>query len=790
MSDLNPAQNDAVNTLAGPLLVLAGAGTGKTRVVTFRVANLIKHGTRPDRILAVTFTNKASLEMQERISHQLKLPKRVRRGQPAPARPQIGTFHSHCVQILKRHASVLGYPEKFTIYDRSDAESVARTVLREIRVHEDMLAPPDFLNIVSRWKNAGVRPERAESEAVNDKEHVAASAFKRYQRALKLQAAFDFDDLLVCAEQLLTEHESVRLAEAGRYDHVLVDEYQDTNGTQYKIIKTLAQDHRNLCVVGDDDQSIYGWRGAEVRHILNFKNDWPEAKVVRLEENYRSTDAILTMANRLIAFNQHRHGKILRPARRNGVPPRVIQFPGENEEAKGVVEEISQRLRRDRGVAPGDFAILFRTNEQPRPFELELRRLNVPYKITGTQSFFDRKEVRDILAYLRWIDQPNDELALLRVINVPPRGMGASSVDKLLKQAVSTSKSIWQIMHDAAFIATLSPGAQRGVASLIALNRKFEKLFGASGAETAPPDHDSSIQTNAMASNSLPLLDAEDLQDASDSPTGDTGLGEMTDITSAASSEDAMPANSPSESDDFAEVVADIADDTVLEQSPTEVLDEEESNAMLEAQASSDDEALDDESGCMTDAVHHLIEHLKYRQEIERLYTDADEAVMRIGSLEAVLNAVAQYEQDATEPNLGDFLASVTLSGREYGSSKDKNAGVNAVSLMTYHSAKGLEFPIVYMVGMEEGVLPHRRSITEEGDSVDEERRLCYVGVTRAQDELTLTLPLSRFKWGKPRPTYPSRFLYELTDQADNPNRAKAIKAAADEARKANRAAR
>lgn len=790
MSDLNPAQNDAVNTLAGPLLVLAGAGTGKTRVVTFRVANLIKHGTRPDRILAVTFTNKASLEMQERISHQLKLPKRVRRGQPAPARPQIGTFHSHCVQILKRHASVLGYPEKFTIYDRSDAESVARTVLREIRVHEDMLAPPDFLNIVSRWKNAGVRPERAESEAVNDKEHVAASAFKRYQRALKLQAAFDFDDLLVCAEQLLTEHESVRLAEAGRYDHVLVDEYQDTNGTQYKIIKTLAQDHRNLCVVGDDDQSIYGWRGAEVRHILNFKNDWPEAKVVRLEENYRSTDAILTMANRLIAFNQHRHGKILRPARRNGVPPRVIQFPGENEEAKGVVEEISQRLKRDRGVTPGDFAILFRTNEQPRPFELELRRLNVPYKITGTQSFFDRKEVRDILAYLRWIDQPNDELALLRVINVPPRGMGASSVDKLLKQAVSTSKSIWQIMHDAAFIATLSPGAQRGVASLIALNRKFEKLFGASGAETAPPDHDSSIQTNAMASNSLPLLDAEDLQDASDSPTGDTGLDEMTDITSAASSEDAMPANSPSESDDFAEVVADIADDTVLEQSPTEVLDEEESNAMLEAQASSDDEALDDESGCMTDAVHHLIEHLKYRQEIERLYTDADEAVMRIGSLEAVLNAVAQYEQDATEPNLGDFLASVTLSGREYGSSKDKNAGVNAVSLMTYHSAKGLEFPIVYMVGMEEGVLPHRRSITEEGDSVDEERRLCYVGVTRAQDELTLTLPLSRFKWGKPRPTYPSRFLYELTDQADNPNRAKAIKAAADEARKANRAAR
>ncbi len=763
MADLNPAQHDAVNTLAGPLLVLAGAGTGKTRVVTFRVANLIKHGTRPDRILAVTFTNKASLEMQERISHQLKLPKRVRRGQPAPLRPQIGTFHSHCVQILKRHASVLGYPEKFTIYDRSDAESVARTVLREIRVHEDMLAPPDFLNIVSRWKNAGVRPERAESEAVNDKEHVAASAFRRYQRALKLQAAFDFDDLLVCAEQLLTENEDVRSVEAGRYDHVLVDEYQDTNGTQYKIIKTLAQDHRNLCVVGDDDQSIYGWRGAEVRHILNFKNDWPEAKVVRLEENYRSTDAILTMANRLIAFNQNRHGKTLRPARRNGTPPRVLQFPGENEEAKGVVEEISQRLQRDRGVAPGDFAILFRTNEQPRPFELELRRLNVPYKITGTQSFFDRKEVRDILAYLRWIDQPNDELALLRVINVPPRGMGASSVDKLLKQAVSTSKSIWQIMHDSAFIATLSPAAQRGVACLIALNRKFEKLFGSGGDDAREPTEGLAAQSDFGDRKILPLL-------ASDGSDGSDDLDDVADL-------DAADLDQAAEGEDGIDVVDAMSENAISENDISEKLIDEEND-------------LEEESGCMTDAVHHLIEHLKYRQEIERLYTDADEAVMRIGSLEAVLNAVAQYEQDATEPNLGDFLASVTLSGREYGSSKDKNAAMNAVSLMTYHSAKGLEFPIVYMVGMEEGVLPHRRSITEEGDSVDEERRLCYVGVTRAQDELALTLPLSRFKWGKPRPTYPSRFLYELTDQADNPNRAKAIKAAADEARKASRTAR
>ena len=684
MGQLNPAQSEAVGTLGGPLLVLAGAGTGKTRVITFRVANLIKHGTAADRILAVTFTNKAAMEMQERISGQLKLPKRVRRGQPAPARPQIGTFHSHCVQILKRWTGELGYPERFTIYDRSDAESVARTVLREIRVAESTLSPSDFLNIVSRWKNAGVRPENADSAATSDQEHIAASGFRRYQRALKLQAAFDFDDLLVFAEQLLVENPKVRLAEAGRYDHVLVDEYQDTNGCQYRIIKALAQGHRNLCVVGDDDQSIYGWRGAEVRHILNFRQDWPEAKVVRLEDNYRSTDAILTMSNRLIAFNRERHDKVLRPARPNGKPPRVLQFPDENEEAKGVVEEIAERLRADKTVSPGDFAILFRTNEQPRPFEMELRKRKVPYMITGSQSFFDRKEVRDLLAYLRWIDSPDDELALLRVINVPPRGMGAGSVDKLLKQAVATSSSVWKVMHDEVFGATLPTAAQGGIASLKELQSRYKAQF------------DGQLSAH---------------QDPSQVPS-------------------------------------------------------------------------------MAEVLIKLIDDLKYREEIQRLYAEPEEAAMRIGSLESVLNSIAQYEESAAEPTLGDFLASIVLSGREYGSGKDKQQGLNAVSLMTYHSAKGLEFPIVYMIGMEEGVVPHRRSMSGEIDSVDEERRLCYVGVTRAQDELALSLPQSRFKWGKPRPTYPSRFLYELTGQGDHPNRIKSIQAAAQEAKKSGRTKR
>jgi DNA helicase II / ATP-dependent DNA helicase PcrA len=712
MAELNPPQQEAVDTLSGPLLVLAGAGTGKTRVVTFRVANLIRNGIRPDRILAVTFTNKASMEMQERIGHRLKLPKKIRRGQPAPPKPAVGTFHSHCVQILKRHARELGYPEKFTIYDRGDAESVARTVLREIRVHDDMLKPGDFLSIVSRWKNQGIRPEQADSAATSDKEHLAASAFKRYQRSLKNHAAFDFDDLLVCTEQLLTENDRVRREEAARYDHVLVDEYQDTNGTQYRIIRALAIDHRNLCVVGDDDQSIYGWRGAEVRHILNFKNDWSEAKVVRLEDNYRSTDAILQMANRLIIFNAHRHDKVLRAARPNGAQPRILQFPDEAEEAKGVVEEIDARLKKDLTTQPKDFAILFRTNEQPRPFEMELRRCKVPYVITGSQSFFDRKEVRDILAYFKWIDTPTDELSLLRVINVPPRGMGASSVDKLLKQAVATGTSVWKIMHDDAFVKSLPSAAQQGISSLKFLYEEFSMKF--KGA-TSPSDqpNDQSVST-------------EFERDISDQP--------------------------PNPSEDY-----------------------------------SDDAELLEGSGHMTQAAREFIDSIHYRREINRLYPNAEEATARIGSLEEVINAIAEYESEFNKSDLGDFLSKVTLEGREFGSPKEKELQRNAVSLMTYHSAKGLEFPFVYMVGMEEGVLPHKRSLVDSADGVDEERRLCYVGVTRAQDELSMTLPMSRFKWGKARPTYPSRFLYEVTGQADNPNCAKAIQAATKEAVRAMR---
>lgn len=659
MSDqLNSEQAAAVQTLSGPLLVLAGAGTGKTRVVTFRIANLIRHRIAPNRILAVTFTNKAAQEMKERVTQKLGKPRKVPRGTPAPPTPAIGTFHSNCLQILRRHARVMGYPEKFAIYDRGDQESVARDVLRQLRVHEGMLRPGDLLSHISRWKNSGVRPEKAGDEARTDAEHVAASGYRRYQQAIKLAGAVDFDDLLLVTEELFSQHEAIRRAEAGRFDHVLVDEYQDTNQSQYRIIKYLAGEHRNLCVVGDDDQSIYGWRGAEVHHILNFRNDWPEAKVVRLESNYRSTSAILETANRLIVFNQHRHEKQLRASRMGGQPPRVLQFKNEVEEARSTTHEIQRLL--DRGVRqPRDVAILFRTNEQPRVFETELRKAKVPYVLMGSQSFFDRKEVRDVLSYLKIIDNPRDEVSLLRIINTPPRGIGAKSVQTLLSQAVSSGEPVWEVLHKISVVALLPEPARKGCLRLQNLVEQYRAAIN--------------------------------------------------------------------------------------------------------------------EGMSLVDAVRGVIADTGYMGDLIRQYPEVEEREPREASVEEVVNAIAEYESEASEPTLDGFIDQVTLSGREFGSPKEKAAQRNAVWLMTYHSAKGLEFPIVYMVGMEEGILPHSRTLRDTPDQVDEERRLCYVGVTRAQDELTLSLPLERMKWGRARPTFPSRFLYEMTGQADNPNRKQAI---------------
>ena len=657
---LNTPQRAAVETLRGPLLVLAGAGTGKTRVVTHRIANLIRHGTPADRILAVTFTRKAAGEMQERAMALLSgaqpggRPARQRRGAKSTARPQISTFHALCVKVLRRHITRLGYPLHFAICDRGDQESLARAALREIRVPDETLRPGDLLAIIGSWKSRSITPSAAASIAESDREHLAAAAFKRYQNALKARGMVDFDDLLLCVERLLTDHPAVRREEAMRFDHVLVDEYQDTNGSQYRIVKALAMGHRNLCVVGDDDQSIYGWRGAEVTHILRFNDDWPDAKIVRLEDNYRSAGAILAFANTLIAFNRRRHDKILRPARGEGPRPRILQLQDETQEAEQVVADIVTMLAQP-GTRAGDFAILCRTNEQPRAFETELRRAKLPYVLVGGMSFFDRKEVRDLLAYLKVLDNPADEPSLLRILNNPPRGIGASTAKQLVASAVERGKPMWDSLNDVA-----SNSAACGLPpAVVAAIAKFVQLIG---------------NLQEMASR----LPAEKLLTATIDRTG-------------------------------------------------------------------------------------------YRRELERLYPDPTEREARTASVEELVNAAANYAASASEPSLRGFLDDVALGNRDDADDKEKDLQRNAVALMTLHSAKGLEFPYVYMVGMEEGILPHKRSLELPDDSaIDEERRLCYVGVTRAQERLTLSLALSRRKWGKPRESVPSRFLFEMTGKADN----------------------
>ncbi|HEX5104802.1 MAG TPA: UvrD-helicase domain-containing protein [Pirellulaceae bacterium] len=665
MSGLNPAQDEAVNTLRGPMLVLAGAGSGKTRVVTFRIANLIKHRTRPERILAVTFTNKAAAEMQERISALLGKLKE---------RPQISTFHAHCVRVLRRHANKLGYPQRFAIYDRGDQESLARGVLREIRVPSEMMRPSDLLYQISRWKTFSLRPADAAKAATSDKEHLAAMGYRRYQKSLQNAGAVDFDDLLLLTEELFTQHAAARKQEAGLFDHLLVDEYQDTNRSQYRIIKALAAEHRNLCVVGDDDQSIYGWRGAEVEHILRFAKDWPEAKVVRLEWNYRSTAAILEIANRLIGFNKHRHDKVLRAARAGGEAPRIQQYNSETEEAEQTVADIRRRIETDR-LQPKDFAILFRTNEQPRAFETELRKAKIPYVILGSQSFFDRKEVKDVLAYLRTIDSPRDEVSLLRIINNPPRGIGDKTVETLLKEAVTRGQPIWEVLRGVGVPpARLPANAQESVAKFASLIDRYHQQLG--------HPHPSPLPKGEGAGG-----------------TATTGRG-----FGAGKS--------------------------------------------------------------LVDLVRRLLAEIGYEAELKRQYSDPNEQQARWQSVEEVVNALGIYEKSAKKPSLGGFIDEVALGQQDMGYEKDKQLAKNAVALLTMHAAKGLEFPHVYLVGLEEGLLPHHRSLGADQD-VDEERRLCYVGVTRAQERLTLSLALTRMKWGKPRDTIPSRFLYEIMGQAE-----------------------
>jgi DNA helicase-2/ATP-dependent DNA helicase PcrA len=638
---LNPSQREAVLTVAGPLLVLAGAGTGKTRVITYRMAELIARGVRPDRILSVTFTNKAAKEMQERAAKLL--------GKSRGAKPFVSTFHSLCVKILRQEIGVLGYPADFTIYDRGDQESAARTALRDIRVPETSLKPADLLGLISQWKMAGVRPSRAGEAAASDREVLAASAYRRYQNQLKACAAVDFDDLLLLVDELFARYPDVLARQQTRFDHVQIDEYQDTNGMQFAIVEALVRPHRNICVVGDDDQSIYGWRGAELRHILGFPKVFPGTKVVRLQDNYRCTAQIIDLANRLVRHNVQRHDKRLVPHKSNEGSVRFAEFPDEQLEAEHIVKEINY-LVKQKSLPAGDFAILFRTNEQPRVFETELRKNRIPYVILGSMSFFDRREIRDILSYLRAIQHPGDDISLLRIVNVPARGIGDTTTQKIIARAVRTKTDFWSAADSAIAAGEVNKSTAASLAGFRALLGRYRAAFQA-------------------------------------------GTGRLSGL------------------------------------------------------------------------VRKLIDEINYESEVEKQYKDARQQMMRMGTLDELVDAIVQYESKAERPTITEFLENTALGGRDDADDKEDRLAENGVKLMTLHSAKGLEFPRVYLVGLEEGILPHKRSL-EDGESpnIEEERRLAYVGVTRARDFLTVTRARQRVKWGKPRASIPSRFLFEMRE--------------------------
>ncbi len=650
---LNPAQLQAVQAPIGPLLVLAGAGTGKTRVVIARIGHLVWRGTRASRILAVTFTNKAAREMLARAKGALKAKSG---GERSVELPEISTIHSLCVRILRRHAARLGYPERFAIIDRGEQESTARKVLKELKVPDTTLSPGDLVDRVSRWKSAAVRPDAAmETLAADAPDHwtLAAAGYRRYQHALRTAGAVDFDDLLLLVEELFDTHEDVRLTEAGRFDHVLVDEYQDTSGIQERILSALARDHRSLCVVGDDDQSIYAWRGAQISHILEFPRRWPKAITIRLEENYRSTPEIIHAANTLIACNTRRHGKTLVSHSPSGPPPQIVQAQDDVDEARRVVGDVESRIR-EREVDPPEAVILLRTGDQTRVFEQELRRRGIPYELVGSRSYFDRREVKDVMSFLRMMVDPDDDLALSRIANVPPRGLSSTTILAARTAASSAGHSLWRELLGRRSDGVLSAAAVGGVVAL-------EQLFTVRAAETMP-----------------------------------------------------------------------------------------EAAAILTT----------------------MLDAAGYRRFLEKEHEDPAEFEARWVCVEQMVNALAEHQKEHRQERdfrrlVRGFLDDLVLDVKETERFKEDKPKAQVLRLMTLHAAKGLEFDFVWMVGMEEGILPHHRSLADGLQAIDEERRLCYVGITRARRRLMLSMCLTRMKWGKSRPGRPSRFLYELTGQAE-----------------------
>ncbi len=651
LSTLNPQQREAVETIHGPVLILAGAGTGKTRVITFRIAHMIERGVPPSHVLGVTFTNKAAREMQERIGKllpgRLKGRKGPREDKKNESRPTICTFHSLCVRILREHIEKLGYKRNFIIYDESEQVGVMKRILGSISPNGEKADAGEILGLISRMKNAGDQATFGDPSARAMAMHLRS----RYETALRACNAVDFDDLIVLTLRLFDQHPEALEACRAKYLYVMVDEYQDTNAAQFKLVHSLTSEHRNLCVVGDDDQSIYGWRGADISNLLDLEKHFPEVRIVKLEQNYRSTNTILSAANAVIRRNVRRRGKQLWSEKGNGPRIRIYTFEHEEEEARSVVELIDYARLSSR-IPWSDQAILFRTNAQSRPLETALRQGGVRYHLIGGQSFFDRREIRDLLAYLKVFLNPRDEMSLLRIANVPARGLSEATMERLIHASQERKCSVFEVMKNPVVIAGFQSKTQENVAAFV---KVIERTSG-------------TLRNQALIGQSRPL-------------------------------------------------------------------------------------------GTWARA---FLDEIGYFNELRRQEKNPEAAENRIRNLQELLDTMDDPEGESLPPldRLETFLEEITLDNER--ETEEEGPG-NAVTLITMHSCKGLEFPHVYIVGMEDGLLPHVRS--KEENTQDEERRLFYVAITRAMQTLVISHCGGRKKYGKLIPAHPSPFLKELPEE-------------------------
>ena len=724
LDQLNPQQREAVETTEGPVLILAGAGSGKTRVITFRIAHLIENlGVMPESILAMTFTNKAASEMVERVDKLV--------GGLSIAKPVISTFHSFCVRVLRRDIEALripsttpgqppiGHTKSFVIYDESDQQQVVKSVMRRLGVDDKQLTPRTVLARISWAKNHMLDPQEIYLQSGDPKTERVAHIYEEYRKELRKANALDFDDLLLETVRLLKAASEVRDYYTRRFQYVMVDEYQDTNRPQYELMRMLAGTRHNICAVGDEDQSIYSWRGADIRNILEFEKDFPEAKIVRLEQNYRSTQNILQAASSVVANNIKRKGKNLWTSRQGGSKIGYYEAPDGENEALFAADWIARYLREAAEQGENQrAAVLYRINSQSRLFEEAMRRYQLKYHVVGGFSFYERAEIKDMISYLKVIHNPDDSISLLRVINTPTRGIGRTTLDTLERVALETGLSLWGAIGET-LRRKLVPA--RALAAL----KSFRDLIEDARAMLAGTYVERLEQTaREDESGESPAIDATSGEE-------ETIEFDPTSFDFAAAEDESQPAEA---------------------QTPVE---QDVSNASSENSES--DPSFPTPRLTTAEILKFLIDRTGYIKQLEE--EDTPEAYSRIENLRELVNA-AMDSRDRGE-TLHQFLDHAALV-----SDADAYDERAQITLMTLHAAKGLEFPLVFLCGLEEGLFPHSRTMLQP-DDIEEERRLCYVGMTRAMHTLVLTRAVYRRRYGTdlPEASVPSRFLDEVPAQ-------------------------